>query len=81
VLHLTIGKGNDVLNNFILELQAIWEAYSDDYYKTEKDIRLALLSHEKAKEELQQFNDSYKEYEKDLRCQKWRKAGAITDNM
>jgi hypothetical protein len=23
VLHLTIGKGNDVLNNFILELQAI----------------------------------------------------------
>jgi PAB1-binding protein PBP1 len=71
------------LTNLILELQAAGEAYSEDYryYKTEKDVRLALLSHEKAKEELQPFNDSYKEYEKDLRRQKRRKAGAVTDDM
>jgi hypothetical protein len=80
VLHLTIGKGNDVLTNLILELQAAGETYSEDYYKTERDVRLALLSYERAKEELQQFNDSYKEYDKDLRRQKQRKAGAITDD-
>jgi hypothetical protein len=61
VLHLTIGKGNDLLNNFIVELQTAGEAYSEDYYKTERDVRLVILSHEKPKEELQQFNDSYKE--------------------
>ncbi len=81
VLHLTIGKGNDVLENMTKELQAAGEAYSPDYYKREKDATLALLNLEKAKEELQQFNDGYRQYEADLRRQKRRKAGAITEDM
>jgi hypothetical protein len=81
VLHLTIGKGNDVLMNLIHELQAAGEAYSEEYFNKEKNVRLALLSYEKVKGELQQFNDSYKEYKKDLRRQKRRKAGAVTDDM
>jgi hypothetical protein len=63
------------------ELQAAGEAYSPDYYKREKDATLALLNLEKAKEELQQFNDGYRQNEADLRRQKRRKAGAITEDM
>jgi hypothetical protein len=81
VLHLTIGKGNDVLENLTKELQAAGEAYSNDYYKIEKDVLLALSSLEKAKLELQQFNDGYKDYEMDLRRQKRQRRGGITDEM
>jgi hypothetical protein len=81
VLHLTIGKGNDVLENLTKELQAAGEAYTNDYYRLEKDVSLALSSHEKAKQELQQFNDGYKDYEMDLKRQKRRRVGGITDDM
>ena len=70
VLHLTIGKGNDVLENLTKELQAAGEAYSPEYYKLEKNATLALLNLEKAKQELQQHNDGHREYENDLRRQK-----------
>jgi hypothetical protein len=53
-LHLTIGKGNDVLENLTTrELQAAAEAYSASYYKTKTNATLAILSLERAKEELQ----------------------------
>jgi hypothetical protein len=60
-LNLTIGKGNDVLENLTRELQAAGEAYSANYYETETNATLAISSLEKAKEELQQFNDGYRE--------------------
>jgi hypothetical protein len=36
VPHLTIGKGNDVLDNIVAELQAATEGYTDNYYAAEK---------------------------------------------
>jgi hypothetical protein len=81
VLHLTLGKGNDVLENMTKELQAAGEAYSLDYYTREKDATNALLNLENAKEELRQFNDGHREYETDLRYQKRRRGGEITDEM
>jgi hypothetical protein len=36
VLHLTIGKGNNVLDNYVAELQAAAEGYTDDYYAAKK---------------------------------------------
>jgi hypothetical protein len=71
VLHLTIGKkGSDMLENVTKELQAAGEGYSLDYYQTENDTTNALVKLERAKEELQQFNDGHREYEADLRYQK-----------
>jgi hypothetical protein len=78
-LHLTIGKGNDVLENLTKELQAVGEAYSANYYETETIATLAILSLEKAKEELQHFNDKYREYEIDLRHQKRQRVGMMED--
>jgi hypothetical protein len=79
VLHLTVGKGNDVLENLKKELQAAGEAYSLEYYKREKYATLALLDLERAKLQLQQFNDGHREYETDLRRQKRRRTIAITE--
>jgi cell fate (sporulation/competence/biofilm development) regulator YlbF (YheA/YmcA/DUF963 family) len=45
------------------ELQAAGEGYSLDNYQTEKDVTNALVNLERAKEELQQFNDGHREYE------------------
>ena len=65
-LHLTIGKGNDVLENLTKKLQAAGETYAAEYHVTEKNVRLAINSLDNAKEELQQLNDGYREYKKDL---------------
>jgi hypothetical protein len=78
-LHLTIGKGNDILENLTRELQAVGEAYSANYYETETNATLAILSLEKAKEELQHFNDGYCEYEIDLQRQKRGREGMMVD--
>jgi hypothetical protein len=77
---LTIGKGNNILENLTRELQAAAEAYSASYYETKVNATLAILSLERAKEELQQFNDGHKEYELDLQLQRQRRIG-ITDKM
>jgi hypothetical protein len=60
-LHITIGKGNNILENLTSKLQAAGEAYSANYYKTERNATLAILSLEKSKE-VQQFNDRYSKY-------------------
>jgi hypothetical protein len=57
------------LENLTRELQAAAEAYSASYYETETNATLAILSLERAKEELQQFNDGHQEYERDLHHQ------------
>jgi hypothetical protein len=35
ILHLTIGKGNNVLENYMAKLQATAEVYTDKYYAAE----------------------------------------------
>ena len=67
VLHLTIGKGNNVLENFVAELQAAAEGYTDDYYAAEKAEVVTKIAQENSKEELASFNMVMSEYEKDLK--------------
>jgi hypothetical protein len=67
------------LENLTRELQAAGEPYSANYYETETNATLAILSLEKAREELQHFNDGYREYEIDLRRQKRRRVGMMED--
>jgi hypothetical protein len=42
-LHLTLGKGNDVLENLTRELQAAAEAYLASYYETKMNATLAIF--------------------------------------
>jgi hypothetical protein len=59
-LHLSIGKGNDVLENLTREVQVAGEGYLASYYEKETNATLAILRLEKAKEELQHYNDGYR---------------------
>jgi hypothetical protein len=52
IVHLTIGKGNDILENLTRELKAVGEAYLANYYETEMNTALTILNLENAKEEL-----------------------------
>jgi hypothetical protein len=38
ILHITIGKGNGILESFILEMQAAAESYTDRYIEAQKEI-------------------------------------------
>jgi hypothetical protein len=69
ILHITIGKGNNVLDNYVAELQAAAEGFSETYYVAEKAEAQAKVAHNNAKEELAQFNMVNAEYEKDLKRQ------------
>jgi hypothetical protein len=37
ILHMTIGKGNNVPDNYGAEVQAAGECYCDEYYLAEKE--------------------------------------------
>jgi hypothetical protein len=67
VLHLTKGKGNNVLDIFVAELQAATEGYTNNYYAAEKAEVITKIAQEHAKEELASFNMVMSEYEKDLK--------------
>ncbi len=67
------------MENLTRELQAAGEAYSANCYETETNATLAISSLEMAKEELQQFNDGYREYKIDLRRQKQQRVGMVED--
>jgi hypothetical protein len=69
VLHLTIGKGNNVLENYVAELQAAAEGYSADYYAAEKAEVTTQMAHLRAKDALAEFNMVISEYEKDAKRQ------------
>jgi hypothetical protein len=72
VLHLTIGKGNNVLENYVAELQAAAEGYTDEYYAAEKEVVQTKIAQLQAKDELAQFNMVTLEYEKDIKQQSKR---------
>jgi hypothetical protein len=69
ILHLTIGKGNDVLVNYVSELQAAAEGYSDEYYAAEKEEAETATAQQDAKDELARFNMVTSDYQKDLKRQ------------
>jgi NAD(P)H-hydrate repair Nnr-like enzyme with NAD(P)H-hydrate epimerase domain len=64
---MTIGKGNNVLDNYVAEMQAAAEGYSDEYYLAEKEQAVTTTAQLQAKEELAQFNMVTLDYEKDLK--------------
>jgi hypothetical protein len=81
VLHLTIGKGNNVLDNFVAELQAAIEGHTDNYYAAEKAEVITKIAQEHAKEELASFNMVMLEYEKDLKRQSKRNTLSYVDRL
>jgi hypothetical protein len=81
ILHLTIGKGNNVLDNYVAELQAAAEGYSAEYYAAEKDEAKTTAAHLEAKEQLAQFNMVTINYEKDLKRQQKRNTLSDDDRL
>jgi hypothetical protein len=73
ILHFTIGKGNNVLDNYVQEMQAAAEGYTEEYYVAEKDEVQTTAVQLHAEEELARFNMVLtSEYEKDLKRQQKR---------
>jgi hypothetical protein len=66
---LTIGKGSNVLDNYVAELQAAAEGYSDKCYAAEKDKAQTTAAQLHVKEELIRFNVVALEYKKGLKQQ------------
>jgi hypothetical protein len=81
VLHLRIIKGNNVLDNFVAELQAAAKGYTDDYYAVEKAEVVTKIAQEHAREELASFNMVMLEYEKDLKQQSKRDTLSDVDRL
>jgi hypothetical protein len=69
ILHLTIGKGNNVLDNYVAKLQAAAEGFTDEYYTAEKEEAKATKVYWQAKDEMAQFNMLNLEYKKELKQQ------------
>jgi hypothetical protein len=67
VLHLTIGKVNNVLENYVAELQAAAEGYSADYYADEKAEVSTRMAQLRTKDALAEFNMVISKYEKDVK--------------
>jgi hypothetical protein len=67
VLHLMVGKGNNVLHNYVAEFQAAAEGYTDGCYSAEKAEVVTKIAQLHAKDELAAFNMVMLEYKKDLK--------------
>jgi hypothetical protein len=57
------------LDNYVAELQAAAEGYTDDYYAAEKAETTTKIAQLQAKDELAAFNMVTSEYKKDLKRQ------------
>jgi hypothetical protein len=66
-LHLLIGKGNDGLDNFFLEIQAAAESYTAEYHLAEKEVVQIAAELEGTRGDLGRFNTIHREYKKDLK--------------
>jgi hypothetical protein len=81
ILHLTIGKCNNVLENYVAELQAAAEGYTDKYYAAKIEEAQTMAVHLHAKEQLTQYTMVMSEHEKDLKRQQKRKMLSDTDRV
>jgi hypothetical protein len=72
ILHMTIGKGNNVLDNYVAEMQAAAKGYSDKYYAAKRDKAQTTAAQLHVKKELTQFNMVMLKYEKDLKQEQKR---------
>jgi hydroxylamine reductase (hybrid-cluster protein) len=81
ILHLTIGKGNNVLDNYVAELQAVAEDSTDEHYALEKAEAQATATQLDVKDELTRFNMVTSKYEKDLKQQQQRRTLSDEDQL
>jgi hypothetical protein len=79
ILYVTIGKGNSVLDNYVAELQATAEGYTDDYHAAKIAEVKTMAVHLHAKEQLAQFTMVMSEYEKDFQWQQQRNTLSYAD--
>jgi hypothetical protein len=66
ILHITIGKGNDVLKNLCAELQAAAETYTTGYVEAQKEIGIATLKLKDSQDDMKNFFMVNQDYLKDL---------------
>ena len=66
ILHILIGKGNDILTNLTKELQAAAERYTDKYYRLESDVSRLVKEIKKAKDNLASFHVVNGDYMRDI---------------
>ena len=67
ILHITIGKGNDSLQNLLLEMQAAAERFSPALISAKREYELSAVSLANSKEQLSSFNQYHYDYIKELR--------------
>ena len=66
ILHILIGKGNDILTNLTKELQAAAERYTEKYYRLESDVSRLVKEIKKAKDNLASFHVVNGDYMRDI---------------
>jgi hypothetical protein len=72
ILHITIGKGNDILESFILEMQAATESYTDGYIAVQKEILMTTDLKVVCQDQLANFLMHNRVYILDLKQQRRR---------
>jgi hypothetical protein len=72
ILHITIGKGNDILESFIVEMQAAAESYTDGYIAAQKEILVTTDLKVVSQDQLANFLMHNRVYISDLKRQRRR---------
>ncbi len=70
ILHITKGNGNEILTNFIYEMQTAAEAYSEQYQMTKKQLDRSRQELQQCKEEMSSYVLFHKPYIKELKSLK-----------
>ena len=66
ILHILIGKGNDILSNLTKELQAAAETYSEKYMELESDVSRLVQDIKNEKNKLARFHVVNGDYMRDI---------------
>jgi hypothetical protein len=72
ILHITIGKGNDILTSFIEEMQAAAEGYTDGYIEAQKKMLVTKEELGVSQDQLASFLMHNRDYISDLKRQRRR---------
>jgi hypothetical protein len=67
ILHITIGKGNDILNHLCNGLQAASEWYTDGYIEAQRDIETSTFKLKEHRDQLANFLMVNRDYMKSLK--------------
>ena len=80
ILHATLGFGNDWLKSFIKEMQAISEAYTEEYLAAEEAMAVAAVALENSVRRLREYKAQTREFVMESRkALRRRGANALAD--